>query len=452
MIARPIRNLGLWLVVATAAVTARGQGAPALRVRVDLDPGPRYVGESFELRLTVVAGGEEPTVTLPELEHARMAVVETFTKPIRASSIGPMIALEQLHLFQCRVVADAPGTLEIPPIEAQDRDKVGRSRPARIEIRAVPSAGRPADFLGGVGRFEIEAMAEPAVVRVGERIVYKIKATGPGALGMIDRPSLARFKGLAIPVEIRPGRDQTSFEPPSRTFVYEIRPLSAGEVTLPPVSAAAFDPAVKRYMTRATHGLPIRAIAVPFLDSSVIAPAESEEPPRRNGWWYAVGASAMVVLVAFVLVFWRRWRPRQVRSVRAARRHAARVARRLRATSAVDPDRADQLPRELMDHLGCYLAAGLGRPLGALSPAEARAGVAEVSRSPELGDDAARLAESCDQWLYGPEDVRPPLSEIHDSARHLFGALGRARIFSIRGVRMGSAPRTELAGSPDPER
>ncbi len=447
MIANPLRALATWLVVASA--TAVGQEPPTLRARAELDPGPRYVGESFELRLSVVAGGEEPTLTLPALDHARLAVVETFIRPLQASGIGKTISLEQLYLFQLRVVADAPGTLEIPPVEVGARGRIGRSRPTRIEIKPVPSDGRPAEFLGGVGRFEIEAQAQPSVVRVGEPIVYKIKATGPGALGMVDRPSLARFERLAIPVEIRKGRDLTSFEPPSRIFVYEIRLLSAGEIVLPPVSVATFDPAVKRYLTHATHGLPLRGVAAPVLDSSAIAVTDTDKPLPQSAW-YALGSMSLGLIVALAFAAWKSWRPRTAKNARAARRHAARVARRLRAPITMNPAHADQIPRALMDDLGRYLALGLGRPMGALSPEDARTGVAEAAASTELGDHAARLANLCDRWIYGPEDARPVVGELQEDARHLFQMLGQARRAVIRGAWMKSAPRTFQVGSDDP--
>ncbi len=437
--------------MATAAVAAWGEGEPALRVSVEVDPGPRYVGESFELKFAVIAGSEQPSIKLPTLAHGRIAVVETFSKALQASGIGRMVVLEKRHLFQCRVVADASGTLEIPPIEAQAKGKIGRSRPARIEIKAVPSDGRPAAFLGGVGRFSLEAEVEPEIVRVGEWVVYKIRAAGPGAIGMTERPSLSRFKQLAIPLEIRAGRDQSSFEPPSRTFVYEIRPLSAGEIVLPPVSVAAFDPAVKRYMTQASHGQALRAVAVPALDASTIAPVESDESSERNAW-IAVLATAMVLLSAAAFPIVRSMRRRKALGSRTARRYALRVARLLRAAGKRDTVGAHQPARVFWDFLGGYLAAGQGRPAGALAPDEVRQGVMEVAGSPELAEHAARLAEACDQWLFGPDDARPPIVELHEAALRLFEALGKARIHSIREARIISSPPAEQAGTRDRDR
>ncbi len=65
-------------------------------------------------------------------------------------------------------------------------------------IQPVPLEGRPAAFLGGVGRFALQAEAIPNVVRVGQELEFRIKVTGPAAWGMTDRPVLERFERLPI--------------------------------------------------------------------------------------------------------------------------------------------------------------------------------------------------------------------------------------------------------------
>ena len=137
-----------------------------------------------------------------------------------------------------------PGTLEIPSIRARLGDQSGRSRPVRVTVRPVPAEGRPAEFLGGVGRFALQAEADPRSVRVGQELEYRITVTGPAAWGMTGRPELKRFDRLPIGLRIEPRPVESTNEPPSRTFVYRLRPTRPGDAVLPPVSIAAFDPVV----------------------------------------------------------------------------------------------------------------------------------------------------------------------------------------------------------------
>ena len=47
-------------------------------------------------------------------------------------------------------------------------------------------------------------------------------------------------------------------------------PTRAGDIVLPPVSIASFDPALARYVTHVTAGVPIRVVAVPSFDPTTI--------------------------------------------------------------------------------------------------------------------------------------------------------------------------------------
>ena len=138
----------------------------------------------------------------------------------------------------------------------------------RVTVRPLPTEGRTAAFLGGVCGFTLAAEASPRSVRVGQELEYRITATGPAAWGMTGRPELKRFDRLGIGVRTKPV--ESIKEPPSRTFVYTLRPMRPGEPVLPPVAIAAFDPSANRYITKLTPSVPIRVVAVPAFDPATI--------------------------------------------------------------------------------------------------------------------------------------------------------------------------------------
>ncbi len=166
--------------------------------------GTHFVGQGFELQVGVVGATQRPQVDRPSINDADVWLIENDVKPISASGIGGMVAESNLFLVRFRVVPRRPGTLEIPSIRARLRDRSGRSRPVRVSIRPVPVEGRPAAFLGGVGRFALKAEAAPGVVRVGQELDFRITVTGRAAWGMIDRPELKRFDRLRIGLRIEP--------------------------------------------------------------------------------------------------------------------------------------------------------------------------------------------------------------------------------------------------------
>jgi hypothetical protein len=440
-------GLGLAVLVGLALVSVaevRAQSAEALHVEAAVARRAYYVGQGFEVRVGVVAG-QRPKIDVPEIPGALAWKIGMEARPITQTEIGSIAGRESLFLSHFRVVGQRTGTLVIPPIRAQVGDHSGRSQPIRVVIDPIPLAGRTSDFLGGVGQFTLAAEVSPRVVRVGQEVDYRIKVTGPAAWGMKDHPELSRFDRLGLGLRIESGPDETIEEPPVRTFVYRLRVTKVADAVLPPVAIAAFDPASSRYVTKVTPSVPIRAVAVLAFDPESIRGVEPRgSVVRSSGAASILGATVLVG--AAVALGWVRRRARSSGAIGAAsaRRYAMELARRYLSaesctgrkeglsarplsngdTDALADGAAAQRAR---DELIQYLAIGLGRPTGALTPDEAWQGVAVLTGSDQLAGDAERLATRCDRILYGDRSGGAPAQDLRASARELFEALGRAR-------------------------
>ena len=173
-------------VVCSIAVASLG--SEPLRLETELGPGPLLVGQAIELRIRLVASGHRPEINLPLIPRVRAWIVGIKQRPIVRSSIGSIVGEENAILIQIRLVAERPGMFQIPAIPIRIDDRTGRSRSIQVEIHPVPSAGRPAEFLGGVGPFSLEAEASPKVIRLGQEIDFRVKVSGPAAWGMFRAP------------------------------------------------------------------------------------------------------------------------------------------------------------------------------------------------------------------------------------------------------------------------
>ncbi len=437
-------------VVCSIAVASRG--SEPLRVETELGAGPFLVGQAFELRIRLVASGHRPEINLPPISRASAWIVGIKQRPIVRSSIGSIVGEENAILIQIRLVAERPGMLQIPSIPIRIDDRRGRSRSMQVEIHPVPSAGRPSGFLGGVGPFSLEAEASPKVVRLGQEIDFRVKVSGPAAWGMLERPELVRYDRLPVGLRIRPGPIETSNEPPARTFIYRLRPSRAGDVTLPPISIASYDPSISKYMTQATPGVPVRVVAVSAFDPATIIIGESVHSTSRSivAGWIAWGLSAAALAGAYVSLLRVRKRLRRQRQSgkAAARRYAARLARKLSGEllpwASLGIRRASVVPTDQMegpDHAAArgvsallvrYLEIGALRPPGALTPQEAFEGVRQLSQSEELAAKAGRLTADCDLVRYGSSPAKSLSREIREEARALFRALGKVKLTSWR--------------------
>ena len=422
---------------------ARARPPDALRVRLEAGPGPFYEGQGIAAAALVLGRDQRPKIELPRLSHAGIWTAGTSFKPVSATGIGSVESGENLYITRLRIVPRRSGPLEIPPILARIDSRSGRSGPLRLTVEPVPFEGRPAEFLGGVGEFSVQASVMPTTIRVGQEFVYRIGLTGPAAWGTTSRPDLSRFDRipLALRVEVLP--DERTSEPPSVTFVYRIRPTRAGSGVVPPVAIAAFDPRSMRYITKVTQGVPIKAAAVPAFDPRTINyTAPDGDRNRRIAW---ASTALILILCAFlglaVVIRRRRLLARQT-SLRQAQRIARRMVRELsHAGDAGTATRSEgEVAGKIIHGLIAYARLGIGRPPGALTPSEARSVVHELTRSDDLGSQAAALVARCDGCLFSQRQTGHDAEQLVATARQLFRALGRASV--------SRTPETPISESP----
>jgi hypothetical protein len=407
---------------------ARGQD---LTVRARARSETILTGQGIDVFVDVPARDRRPKLELPALRGARMWIVEETFRPTGMSAIGGATMSDNVFTTRLRLVAESPGPLVVPAIVAAIDGRSGKSAPLRLTVENPPLVGRPPGFLGGIGDFAATAEVAPERVRIGQEVVYRIRVEGPGARGMTTRPALDRLRGLAIDPSVAERPDEVVDEPPSRTFVYRLRPMKPGEVVLPPVPIASYDPRIGRYITRASNSARFQVIDAPAYD-----PEELDyrpPPPGRSRAAVVAAAVAGVVAIAVVIAGLPPARRRALRWIRRrfpGRRRAARAFARGSARGLAGSDAPNEATaRGILDALIEYARLGAGRPAGALTPDEARASVATVSGSDELGDRAARTAARCDEILFaargsggGPEGG----DRLKSDARELFEALGRS--------------------------
>ncbi|MFO0891635.1 MAG: hypothetical protein U0790_21130 [Isosphaeraceae bacterium] len=224
--------------------------------------------------------------------------------------------------------------------------------------------------------------------------------------------------------------------PPAETFLWRIRPTRPGDAVLPPVTVSAFDPATGRFLTKASRGLPVRVVAVPSLDPGLIAYGSDEgSRSRRVATW--LGASlllSLLVVSACVGAVLRRTRSGP-RSGPAAARAFAR-GRSRRATAETE----GELARGILADLTEYARLGIGRPAGALTPADAASTVRRISGSGKLAERASILCERCDRVLFSQRPVEGAAA-LAGEAGELFAALGESAL-STRPDGLSATSRT----------
>jgi hypothetical protein len=123
--------------------------------------------------------------------------------------------------------------------------------PVTIEVKPLPSEGRPEDFSGAVGDFTLETSASPTKAASGEPVMLDAVVSGQGNFEAMGPPALLDPQGWRV---YDPAED---FEPSAtdpiglhgkKTYQFTLLALEDQTAT-PPVQFSFFDPKQQRYIT-----------------------------------------------------------------------------------------------------------------------------------------------------------------------------------------------------------
>jgi hypothetical protein len=120
-----------------------------------------------------------------------------------------------------------------------------------LNVKPLPEHGKPSDFAGAVGKFDLKATIDKDSVGVDEPITFKVTLTGTGNIRSIPAVKLPDLPEFRI-------YDSGSNESVSnsnqtvsgvKTFEQAIIPKTSGVFTLPAVTMSYFDPSSGTYKT-----------------------------------------------------------------------------------------------------------------------------------------------------------------------------------------------------------
>jgi len=130
-----------------------------------------------------------------------------------------------------------------------------------LNVRPLPETGKPADFSGAVGRFNLDARVDKDSVGVDEPVTLKLILTGTGNIRSIPPVKLPDLPDFRI-------YDSGNTESISKTnliisgtktFEQAIIPKTSGSYAIPAISFSYFDPSKGTYKTISTSPIDIAA-------------------------------------------------------------------------------------------------------------------------------------------------------------------------------------------------
>ncbi len=131
------------------------------------------------------------------------------------------------------------------------------SQAAALEVMPLPAAGKPANFNGLVGRYTIQASAQPTEVKVGDPITLTIRITGD-LLKRVEPPDLNRIASLAENFKIPADQSAPKTEGNQKIFTQTIRANHAGVTGIPGIPLSFFNVEEGKYVTVSSDPIPLQ--------------------------------------------------------------------------------------------------------------------------------------------------------------------------------------------------
>jgi hypothetical protein len=406
-------------------------------VRSVVEPATAYVGQQVVLTVYLYT-----TLRLSDVSVTREASTDGFWSE---DLLGPSRRLEFEDQFVgnqhfraavLRRVALFPlrtGTVTIgaPRVEgrtafrslfsARSNSVVREGVPLQVRVRALPEKGRPGDWAAGnVGQYDIEAALDRDQVKVGEPVTVTVTVRGRGLVRNVKLRGLEEIEGTRMyeprvnDAMVNEGGQLGG----QRRWEYLLLPQRAGELKVPAVTLAYFDPLVEGYREKRTDELALMVTGqggeTPTVAGSPAGTARGEAAGevtplhsiRRSAalargstsiverWWFLLLLALAPGLWLAVVVGQTVGSRRRAAAPQLEARRAGPVARRrLRSVAQTGQGGAGEVARAVNE----FFAKRFGRGLSGMTMEEMRIFVGECGGSADVAQQVVALHEKCER-------------------------------------------------------
>ena len=171
----------------------------------------------------------------------------------------------------------------------------------RINVRELPEEGKPSDFSGAVGDFDLSVDASRTNLEANESTQIKVKISGKGNLKLLSIPELSLPSALEkydpeYTDNVRVNREGMNG---SVTDSYTVVPRYAGSYPVDPVAFTYFDPNTKSYKTLNSDLFDLTVEGSTLLpNTSASTPIVEKNTPVTSGFKSNVYQTSLVTMVS----------------------------------------------------------------------------------------------------------------------------------------------------------
>lgn len=316
---------------------------------------------------------------------------------------------------------------------------------SEIQVKPLPTEGRPDDFSGAVGRFTIEYQYERDRWATGEAFPLTIVIRGAGNIKLAKSPQLSLPDHVEIydPIEHTDETWSGTALEVNRRIEYSLIARQTGVVELPALRFSYFDPSTEQYRTAQTTPKRIQIVKGRETSEASLVIEHSRGEGRGAyglisaqgtklyhspgiGWWLLHILLAVAGWIGYRVLVLRRRERADVLGYSAAR--AARVAtsRLKKARQHVQSGDTSALHEELLRSLWGYIGDKLRMPMADLSRQSIVDTLSAREIPTELIDELTATIDTIEYARYAPSSEQTCPETLYQRTASLIEQIERS--------------------------
>ena len=166
-------------------------------------------------------------------------------------------------------------------------EKNTSAKTRKLQVKPLPEEGKPANFTGAVGQFDIALNTSKTSLEARESLTANLKISGTGNLSLMSLPDLKIPASLEVYEPERKDSYRTTYRGLSGYISnkYTIVPEFKGNYKISPVKFTYFDPNEEKYKTTTTKEVQINVEAGPenpLNQQARLTNEEANKAPLKN--------------------------------------------------------------------------------------------------------------------------------------------------------------------------
>lgn len=316
----------------------------------------------------------------------------------------------------------------------------------KIDVKELPVKGKPENFSGGVGSFQMSSSINTDSLRANEAVVVKVKISGTGNVKYVKHPKIV----FPNDFEVYDPKVVSKVNGSSGSIDMEFMaiPRFAGEFTIPEAQFSYFDLKSKTYKTLKTPEYKLAVAEGEAGSSPVMSNYTSKENVKRIGedirfinvtdlqinkkneflygslaYWLWFLIPSLIFAALFVLYRKQIKENSNVALMRNKRASKQAVKRLKAAKEHLEKDSKAAFYEEVLKALWGYTGDKLNMPVSQLSKDNIEAELTKCSVSEGLVKEFVSLLDICEFARFAPSASSESMESVYDKAADVISRL-----------------------------